>query len=186
MSRCSGSYLSIAPQDVVSVPSIVLRGASVIVRAVVRNLGEAPVSSFLVRFLEEGMAFYERSVSLDWESNVSVDAEWVPQSVGERNITVLVDPANRITEASEENNRADKVFWVIASVPGFGASTTQGASSTTLPAGCVMPGNALPCNEVSLAEVVSAISSWAEGGMQLNDVIDLINSWADQAGYPPQ
>jgi hypothetical protein len=48
-----------------------------------------------------------------------------------------------------------------------------------------MPGNALPCNEVTLSEVVSGITSWTGGNMGLNDVIALINSWADQSGYPP-
>jgi hypothetical protein len=48
-----------------------------------------------------------------------------------------------------------------------------------------MPGNGLPCNVVSLAEDVGGITSWSQGGMQMNDVIALINSWADQFNYPP-
>jgi len=48
-----------------------------------------------------------------------------------------------------------------------------------------MPGNALPCNEVTLAEVVYAITAWTGGYMSLNDVIALINSWADPLAYVP-
>jgi len=33
--------------------------------------------------------------------------------------------------------------------------------------------------------VVSGITAWVDGNIALNDVIALINSWADQAGYPP-
>jgi hypothetical protein len=49
-----------------------------------------------------------------------------------------------------------------------------------------MPGNYIPCNEVTLTEAVSAIISWADGTFLLGDVIDIINSWADPTNYPPQ
>jgi hypothetical protein len=115
---------------------------------------------------------------------------------GERNISVVVDPLNKVTEKEEGNNRADKGFYVITTVPGYSTTSIRTTTSlyspapgdmttTTLIDSCVLPGNALPCNEVTLAEVVSGITAWSNGSMQLNDVIALINSWADQAGYPP-
>jgi hypothetical protein len=48
-----------------------------------------------------------------------------------------------------------------------------------------MPGNYSPCGEVTLAEAVNAIIKWADGTFPLGDVIDIINSWADPAVYPP-
>jgi hypothetical protein len=149
-----------------------------------------------VRFLEEGMAFYDSTVSVSGGGNVSVDADWVPLFEGERNISVVVDPLNRVIEKEEGNNRADKGFYVITTVPGYSTTSIRTTTSlyppapgdmttTTLTDSCVLPGNAPPCNEVTLAEVVSGITAWSNGSMQLNDVIALINSWADQSGYPP-
>jgi hypothetical protein len=62
---------------------------------------------------------------------------------------------------------------------------TTTTSSTTLN-GCVMPGNYSPCGEVTLTEAVGAIIKWADGTFPLGDVIDIINSWANPADYPPQ
>jgi hypothetical protein len=126
-----------------------------------------------------------------------VDGEWIPLYAGDRNISVVLDPLNRVTEKEEGNNRANKGFHVITTVPGY--STTSVARTTTslyppapgdmtmttLTDSCVLPGNGLPCNEVTLAEVVSGITAWSQGNMALSDVIALINSWADQSGYPP-
>lgn len=63
-------------------------------------------------------------------------------------------------------------------------SSTTTTSTTTLM--CAMPGNDPPCYDVSLSEVVSAINSWVNGGLDLVDVIDLIDSWADPDLYPPR
>ena len=60
------------------------------------------------------------------------------------------------------------------------ATTTTTLSNQT----CLMPGNSAPCNAVELAEVISAINSWAAGNMTLGAVIDLINSWADVVAHP--
>jgi hypothetical protein len=62
-------------------------------------------------------------------------------------------------------------------------SSTTTSSTTTQPQ-CIMPGNHPPCVEVTLAEAVEAINQWAQGNLQLGDVIDLIDSWADPANYP--
>jgi len=42
-----------------------------------------------------------------------------------------------------------------------------------------------PINEVTLPEVVNAITPWVSGNLDLGQVIDLINSWADPLRYPP-
>jgi hypothetical protein len=64
-------------------------------------------------------------------------------------------------------------------------TTSTTTSSTTIPEVCAMPGNSVPCNVVSLSEVVDAINLWAIGTFELGDVVDLINSWADPVNYPP-
>ena len=64
-------------------------------------------------------------------------------------------------------------------------STTTSSTTTTTEGSCLMPGNNLPCGDVTLSEVVFYINQWAAGTAGLGDVIDLINSWADPAGHPP-
>jgi hypothetical protein len=49
----------------------------------------------------------------------------------------------------------------------------------------MMPGNYPLCDEVTLSELVDAINRWVVGEYNLGDLVDLIDSWADPAGYPP-
>ena len=51
---------------------------------------------------------------------------------------------------------------------------------------CTLPGNSPPCDTVTLSEVVAAINEWSGGGLMLNAVVSLINSWASPESYPPE
>ena len=64
-------------------------------------------------------------------------------------------------------------------------STTSSSTTSTTRMYCVMPGNSPPCDEASLSEVVLTINQWTFGGMDLVNVLGLINSWADPVTYPP-
>jgi hypothetical protein len=68
------------------------------------------------------------------------------------------------------------------------SSTTTTTSTTTQPT-CVMPGNYPDengsCGEVTLVEVVNAINQWSLDELELGNIIDLINSWADPVSHPP-
>jgi hypothetical protein len=57
-------------------------------------------------------------------------------------------------------------------------SSSTTSSTTTTQGSCTMPGDNPPCDEISLAEVVYAITQWADGNMDLGEIIDLINAWA--------
>jgi hypothetical protein len=52
-----------------------------------------------------------------------------------------------------------------------------------------MPGNYPDengsCGEVTLVEVVNAINQWRLDELDLRNIIDLINSWADPELHPP-
>ena len=63
-------------------------------------------------------------------------------------------------------------------------TTLRTTTSTTLQE-CLMPGNYIPCSEVTLAEAVDAVIKWADGTFQLGNLIDLIDSWADPRSHPP-
>jgi len=102
-------------------------------------------------------------------------------------VSVLIDPLYAITESSRDNNWADKNVFVLPVT-----TTTKpyqpdpsDLTTTTLNGSCIMPGNSPPCNEVTLTEVVAGITEWSKGNMQLNEVIAIINSWADPLSFPP-
>jgi hypothetical protein len=184
--------LSVSASDITFTPSVVRAGSGALVTATVKNLGDA-AASFVVRFIDGVLAVAERTISLDGETNVAVSIPWNATSPGSHDLSVSLDPANRVSEQSEANNLAVKTVSVQQST----TSTLSANPITTVPVfstttivyppmdGCVMPGNGLPCNEVALAEVISGITLWAQGGMSMNDVVALINSWADQSAYPP-
>jgi hypothetical protein len=185
--------LSISSSDISFFPTVLRDGSGALISALVRNLGEA-AASFVFRLIDGVMSIAERSITLDGETSVIVSVPWNVSVVGSHDLSMSLDPANKVVEQREDNNLAVKTLIVqqsTTSVPSttslFFGTTTLGSPTTTLysPGSCVMPGNALPCNEVTLAEVVSGISVWAEGAMQINDVVALINSWANQTAYPP-
>jgi len=53
-----------------------------------------------------------------------------------------------------------------------------GGDSEILAVSCPLKGDYLPCGEVTLSEVVDFIIIWQRGGASLDDVIDLITTWA--------
>jgi hypothetical protein len=57
-------------------------------------------------------------------------------------------------------------------------TTTITSTTTTLPFPCALKGDYLPCDEVSLQEIIDAINAWAADEFALTDVINLINAWA--------
>ena len=121
------------------------------------------------------------------ENAISSDANVLPEANGMSNVSVLIDPLDKVTESSKDNNWADKTVFVLP------VTTTtipyqpdpSDLTTTTLNGSCIMPGNTPPCNVMSLEEVVAGITEWSKGNMQLNVVLALINSWADPVSYPP-
>jgi hypothetical protein len=43
---------------------------------------------------------------------------------------------------------------------------------------CALPGDEVPCDNVSLNEVVNYITEWASNRAALDDVVNLIYAWA--------
>jgi hypothetical protein len=59
--------------------------------------------------------------------------------------------------------------------------STIATTTTTLANPCEKPGDYPPCNEITLAEIVSLINAWAKGEAELGDVINLIIAWTNQS-----
>jgi parallel beta-helix repeat protein len=58
------------------------------------------------------------------------------------------------------------------------ATTTSTSTTTTSLGQCELLGNEPPCEQIGLSEVVSMITLWSTGDVQLADVINIINAWA--------
>lgn len=57
-------------------------------------------------------------------------------------------------------------------------TTTTSTTTTTTTASCTLAGDYPPCDAVTITEVVNYINEWADNNAALNDVILLINAWA--------
>ena len=57
-------------------------------------------------------------------------------------------------------------------------TTTGSSTTTTMTEGCTLPGDSPPCGQVSLNEVLTAITDWASGHRTLGEVLALITAWA--------
>jgi hypothetical protein len=46
-----------------------------------------------------------------------------------------------------------------------------------------MPGDYTPCGEVTITEILNAITLWAQDQLTLTDVLNLINAWRSGGYY---
>ena len=58
-------------------------------------------------------------------------------------------------------------------------TTTTTTSSTTTTGSCMLAGDNPPCGVVTVPEILSAITLWAQGNMTIADVLNLITAWAN-------
>ncbi|MFZ2456212.1 MAG: hypothetical protein WAX07_07030 [Candidatus Altiarchaeia archaeon] len=92
-----------------------------------------------------------------------------------------------MTTSTTTTTSSTSTSWTSTTSPTSSSSTTtstSATSSTTLQV-CLMPGNYSPCGEVTLGEIIDAITKWVNGLIPLGNIIDLINSWADPAANVP-
>ena len=85
-------------------PSNFSDGQIVTFNAVIENIGENTTRSFYIRFLIDDSSIGEKRLSgLASGSSVNISQTW-SASVGEHNVTVVVDCYNNIPESDESNN----------------------------------------------------------------------------------
>lgn len=93
-------------------------GDSVTVSAVVRNLGDKAAADVLVRFLDEGAAFAERTLaSVPAGGSATASADLLIAGEFEHSIRVVADPEDAVREGNEGNNEASKLLPVKFSAP---------------------------------------------------------------------
>jgi hypothetical protein len=120
--------LYIDPANISSIPSTIYSGSPVTLRARVYNLGESDSGVFSVRYSDGSTRIGETSSSVGGESSVDADITWTPAASGNRNISVVLDPYDSVSDGSEGNNAASKNFYVNQSAS---ITTTSAASTTT-------------------------------------------------------
>jgi len=72
----------------------------------VKNIGLGVAKNFTVKLLIDGKTVGEEKIGkLSSLEEKTVKFTWKPEKYGNRTVTVLVDPENRVEEPNEENNR---------------------------------------------------------------------------------
>jgi Tol biopolymer transport system component len=110
---------AIAVADLRLYPPFPLPGEKVMITATVRNVGEAPADGVeaAISLWEAGGAISELARTTlptlpPGGAEVVSSSATAPERFGRNTIFAVVDPAGKIGEASEENNRAEKEFIV--------------------------------------------------------------------------
>ena len=98
----------------------------------IRNDGDQSATNVVIYLLEEGTRKYELTIpSIDSGDIVEVTLYWNPLVVGEREVTIALDPGDAILEIDETNNDQSIDFDVIPRPEGVDLAFANGAFTTT-------------------------------------------------------
>ena len=102
------------------------------VSAEIRNDGDESATNVVVYLLEEGTRKYELTIpTIDSGDIVDVTLYWNPLSVGQRELSIALDPGDAILEIDETNNDQSIEFDVIERPEGVDLAFSNGAFTTT-------------------------------------------------------
>ena len=102
------------------------------VSAEIRNDGDESATNVVVYLLEEGTRKYELTIpTIDSGDIVDVTLYWNPLSVGQRDLSIALDPGDAILEIDETNNDQSIEFDVIERPEGVDLAFSNGAFTTT-------------------------------------------------------
>lgn len=107
--------LTLEPDDIVFAARRGQGPPSVEISATVHNVGSSPASDVKVRFEDEGdpVGELQTLAAVPPGGSATASVPWDTRGVhGERTITVIVDPDDRVEEADEANNSASTVVTV--------------------------------------------------------------------------
>jgi subtilase family serine protease len=112
--------LTVDAASIVTIPNLVARGTTCILRAEVSNLRAVTVNEVTVRFYDGdpdagGTIIGEQVIDLPGRGSAVAEVNWDTSQVkGCREIYVWADPVNTIPEYDEANNRASRVIFLRA------------------------------------------------------------------------
>ncbi|MEM2899887.1 MAG: CARDB domain-containing protein [Thermoplasmata archaeon] len=103
--------LQIGPIDIT--PSPANEFDTVMINAIVLNIGDVKISNINVTFYDEESEIGNYTIqAIEAGFSTSAQCEWVALGGGIHNISVKIDPNNEIKENSEENNNASTTLLV--------------------------------------------------------------------------
>jgi hypothetical protein len=100
-------------------------GDLVNITAMIHNIGGVDADNFTVSFFDGTFLIGNDTISVGANSNEIAMIEWTAVS-GDREISVIVDSENKISESNETNNKASKVIYVRPISPCYIATATYG------------------------------------------------------------
>jgi hypothetical protein len=107
--------LTIKLEDLTIAPVPPKVGLTESITALVRNIGASAAKSVSIEFLIDGneIARKEQTSALAPNGSTKFETTWVPSAEGAHTISAIVDPDNKIEEANETNNKAEKTITVL-------------------------------------------------------------------------
>ncbi len=104
--------LTLSGGDISFITQGAMRGGVVTVSATIHNLGDSPSETTQVAFFDGnpeagGIQFAITDIGpIGIGSTETINVEWIPDSAGNHNIYVVVDPNHNLNETNEDNNVA--------------------------------------------------------------------------------
>ena len=106
--------LTLTSSDISASSTRIVRGRTYTLTAVVHNIGQAEAQNVVVKFREHRKLIgqHQTIASIQPGGTGTASVSWKPQTLGQRTITVVLDPKRQIAEERENNQRAKKTFTV--------------------------------------------------------------------------
>jgi peptidoglycan/xylan/chitin deacetylase (PgdA/CDA1 family) len=160
--------LSINPADIKSIPSGTPSSNSVVLRAVIHNIGGSDANNFIARFYDGNPSLGGSQIGTDIQIGqlkaglaTAINTTWTA-TTGTHTVYVSVDPTNTVAEKDKTNNLAySNIAINISSQPSTPPSSSNVRFSPTING--FQFGNNIPKKTVSYSDACNALNSasWA-------------------------
>ncbi|MDJ1422371.1 MAG: CARDB domain-containing protein [Candidatus Methanoperedens sp.] len=102
------------PSNIQVIPDIVTKGQNITLKADVRNTGYWDAQNIEMQFLKNGTIINASIIPVLKAGNmVTIETKWVPDNLGSYNISVSVDPGNRVPESNKSNNYVSRIVTIV-------------------------------------------------------------------------
>ena len=117
--------LTLNSSDISFSPTDPTEGDSVTITAIIHNIGGEDAKDFTVSFYDDASLIGNDTLSVNADSTNASEIIWT-SIAGDRNIKVIADAENTISESNETNNEASKIITVKPISPCYIATATYG------------------------------------------------------------
>lgn len=96
------------------IPDTATKGQNITIRTDISNIGRWDAGSTEVQMLKDGVIINTSIIpALKSGDMITVETTWVPENMGSYNISVTVDPRNKVREFNESNNYVNKTVSIV-------------------------------------------------------------------------